>query len=93
MDYLGLAAWSAGANLLLLIGLLIVYVHNLARTRSSFTLGLVLFAVLLFVQNAVSFYFLITMMPYYALGVEGYVFLLSVLQTLSLVVLEWTTWT
>ena len=81
-----------GANILLVGALLYVYGKNLARTRSSFTFGLFLFALLFLVENLFSFYYFATMMPYFVAEVEPFVFFLTVFETLAFVVLNWITW-
>jgi hypothetical protein len=81
-----------GLNILLIAGLLFVYVRNLIKIRSNFTVGLIIFAGLFLVQNAVSFYFFITMMPYYAHGLEVHVFVLTLLQTVAFGIMSYFTW-
>jgi hypothetical protein len=60
--------------------------------RSSFTAGLLSFAALFLVQNIVSFYYFVTMMPYYANGLDVHVFLLTILQTFAFGILNYITW-
>ena len=81
-----------GINILLVLSLLYVYLKNLVKIKSIFTIGLVIFALLFLLQNIISFYFFITMMPYFVNEVESYVFLFSILQTLAFIVLNWITW-
>jgi len=82
----------SGINLLLIIGLLSVYVKNLIEIKSWFTIGLVLFGALFFIQNGILFYFSITMMPLYAEGIGTYMLILSILQTAAFAILNWVTW-
>ena len=79
-------------NIILTLSLSYIYLKNLIKIKSSFTVGLVIFTSLFLLQNIVSFYFLITMMPYFVDEVESYIFLFSILQTLAFIVLNWITW-
>ena len=81
-----------GVNLLLAASLFAVYLRMALKTRSMFTLGLLVFAGLFLLQNAVSFYFFITMMPYFVPEVASYVLTLTLLQTIAFSILNWITW-
>jgi hypothetical protein len=81
-----------GINLALSLALLVVYARILSKTKSSFTFGLLLFAALFVIQNAVSFYFFTTMMPFFVPEVASYVMVLSIIQTAALATLNWITW-
>ena len=81
-----------GVNILLILSLCYVYLKNLKKAISSFTIGLLIFALLFLIQNIVSFYFFLTMMPYFVNAVELYVFIFSVLQTLAFIILNWITY-
>ena len=82
----------SGINILLILGLLYVYVKNLIKIRSGFTIGLVLFVSLFLFQNSVVFYFSITMMPLYTESVRIYMMVFMVLQSLAFSILNWITW-
>lgn len=84
--------WATVLNLFLIISLIFVYAKNMVKFKTSFTFGLFLFAFLFLVQNAVMLYFFVTMMPYYAAGVEVYTFIFSVLQTVAFLILNFVTW-
>lgn len=77
---------------LMLAALLHVYIRNLRRIRSNFTIGLMIFALLFLAQNIVSLYFYLTMMDYYVPAVEMHVFLFTLLQTMGFAVLLKLTW-
>jgi len=79
-------------NLVLIISLLFVYGKNAMKIRSLFTAGLIIFAVLFFIQNAVSLYFMSTMMPYYGPEAESYGLLFTILQTVAFSILNFITW-
>lgn len=81
-----------GINLVLALALLIVYAKIVAKTKSTFTFGLLLFAAFFVIQNAVSFYFFTTMMPFFVPEVASYVMVLSMLQTAALGTLNYITW-
>lgn len=77
---------------LILAALLHIYIKNLRKIKSSFTTGLVIFALLFLVQNIVSLYFYLTMMDYYVPAVELHVFIFTLLQTIGFAVLLKLTW-
>lgn len=87
-----LANIFTGVNLLLVAALFAVYLRMCLKTGSLFTLGLLIFAGMFLLQNAVSFYFFITMMPYFVPEVANYVLILTVLQTIAFAILNWITW-
>ena len=92
MNTMTLSMWITGANIILLCSLVYVYARNLKQLGSTFTFGLLLFALLLLAQNLVSFYFYVTMMPYFAAGLESYVFSFNILQFLAYATLNYITW-
>ena len=75
--------------LLLLLG---VYGKNLKRMPAKFTLGLFIFALVWLIEKLVSLYYYVTMMEYYVPEVSMQVFLLTLLQTLALMILLKITW-
>ena len=77
---------------IILAALLYVYIKNLRKIKSNFTLGLLIFALLFLIQNIVSLYFYLTMMDYYVLAVELHVFIFTLLQTIGFAVLLKLTW-
>ena len=77
---------------LILASLLHVYIRNLRKIKSNFTLGLLIFALLFLIQNIVSLYFYLTMMDYYVPEVELHVFIFTLLQTIGFAVLLKLTW-
>ncbi len=80
------------ANLVLLGALLIIYVRNLLKVRAAFTVGLLLFASILFVQNAASLFMAVTEMKSFAMMAELHVLILTGLQTVALIVLNFISW-
>ncbi len=83
---------GAAANLVLVTLLLYIYGTTYRKMKTGFTLGLALFAGLFLIQNAVTLYSYLTMMPIYAASVELHVTLFTVTQTVGLGVLLGTTW-
>lgn len=79
-------------NIVLVIGLLYVYLKNFIKMRSFFTAGLLVFAALFLVQNVMAFYFMVTMMPYYASAVEPFMVVFTMLQLVAFAVLNYITW-
>lgn len=80
-----------GSNLLLLSALLWLYARMLRQVRTQLTAGLLAFALILWLQNAVQLYFFATMMRYYDGAVEGIVLAQNVLATLASAFLLWVT--
>lgn len=91
MTLMMLSLWLNGLNLLLVGVLLARYVRIWVRMRSSFTFGLVLFAALFLIQNAVSFYYAITMMAFFAQGLQTYALVFNALQTVAFGILNYIT--
>ncbi len=82
----------AGINIALIFGLLYVYIRNMVKIKSGFTLGLVLFAGLFLLHNILVFYFSITMMPLYSEGVTPFMLGFTILQGVAFGILNWVTW-
>jgi hypothetical protein len=79
-------------SILALAFLLHIYIKNLKKIKSGFTIGLLVFALLFLLQNLVSLYYYLTMMEYYSPEVEVHVFILTLLQTIGFLVLLKITW-
>ena len=80
------------ANIILLIILLFTYVSNYRKLKSSFSLGLVLFALLLIMQNGLFIFFLLSRAGFHGPGMGGPVFSLNIVQFGALIVLLKITW-
>lgn len=80
-------------NLALLLALGVVWLRNYRTFNSPLLLGLVVFAVVLFVENAVAVYFYFSTGMLFGQGifVQQVVAALRVLQFLALGVLTWVT--
>ena len=71
------STYSAAVSAILLLGLAIAYARMYKDTHAQFTLGLAIFALVLFAQNTLSVYSFITMselvgepLPAYLLGIN-----------------------
>ncbi|MBI4053119.1 MAG: hypothetical protein HY394_03730 [Candidatus Diapherotrites archaeon] len=89
---MALAFFFEIANILLLVFLLSVYVQNYRQMKCAFSLGLIMFAAFLLIQNMLAAYFHFTMLAYYSLEVMQHAFILSGAQTIALAALSWVTW-
>jgi hypothetical protein len=89
---MGITASLTALSSLLLIALLTIYAKNLRKVKSKFTIGLVLFALLLLAQNLASLYFYFTMMGYYVPQVTLHVFILTLLQVIAFSILLKISW-
>ena len=83
------AAVFSLANILLLIGLLIVYGSSFRKIKAAFTAGLLFFTGVFLIQNLLAFYSYVAMFMYYASGVEMLVMVITIAQTAGLAVLLW----
>ncbi|MFC5368347.1 hypothetical protein [Salinirubrum litoreum] len=93
------ARLSAGANLLLLVGLGTIWVRNAVRFRSKHTAGMATFAGLLFAENAIALYYYLldpTLSVWFSTAVPAVAWramvTLHVLESVALAVLAWITW-
>jgi hypothetical protein len=76
-------------NVLLLIGLIVVYWNSFKKIRAEFTAGLLFFAGFFLIQNLLALYSYVAMFMYYASGVSGLVLAITVAQTAGLAALLW----
>ena len=83
------AAIFSLANILLLIGLIIIYGSSFRKIKAAFTAGLLFFAGVFLLQNLLAFYSYVAMFMYYAKDVEMIVMAITVAQTAGLAVLLW----
>ncbi len=83
--------YTAGLNAILLFGLIVVYARIYRDTRAQFSLGLMIFAVILFAQNILSVYSFATMSPYIGDPFLPYLLGINIAQALGVLVLFRTT--
>jgi hypothetical protein len=82
----------SGLNIAILGSLIYVYANNYKALNSKFSLGLLIFASILIIENVLAFYFNLTMMGIYAEQVAQQGLILRALETASLTVLGFITW-
>lgn len=89
---------AVGINVLLLLGLCWVWGRNYAQLRSKHTLGMLVFAMLLLIENVFALYYYLvdpTLSAWFSTNVPPeawYAMLLfHVLETLALLFLSWVT--
>ncbi|MCL9816928.1 hypothetical protein [Natronocalculus amylovorans] len=94
-----IARISAGLNIVLLGALLYIWGRNYVEFRSKHTLGLLLFALFLLAENALSLYIYVvdpTLSAWFASDVPAIAWrgmmALHVLETIGLTFLVWITW-
>ena len=87
-----LAAIVCAANIGLLLILLFTYVSSYRKLKSQFSLGLVIFATLLIVQNIMFMFFLLVREGFHGPGMGFPVLSLSIVEFGALLVLLRTTW-
>ena len=81
------SAIVSAANVAILIGLLILYGRTYSSSKAHFTLGLIFFASLLLVQNAIGIYSYVTMAPFFAEAILPYLFAINIAELAGLSVL------
>lgn len=85
---LTLAAVFVGVvNIGLLIILLFTYISQYRKLKSNFSLGLVMFAALLLLQNILFIFFLLSREGFHGPGMGGPVFTINLIQLSALIVL------
>lgn len=71
-------------NVAILIALLILYGRMYSNSKAYFTLGLILFASFLLVQNAIGIYSYITMAPFFTETLLPYILAINIAQLVGL---------
>lgn len=79
-------------NVVLLSGLISIYVRNFMKIKSNFTIGLLIFAGFLMVQNIVGIYLGIDYLGVMTESFENYVFAVNITETIALIALFWVSW-
>lgn len=90
---IGMATGLAGANVLLLAALTVVWVRNYRTFRTTLLLGLIAFGAVMLLENALAVYYFLSMDMLYSgdPGVQQVVLLLRALQFVAIVLLTWVT--
>ncbi len=92
MESIDIASILSLVNLTLSFSLLFVYVKNYLKVRVPFTLGLIVFALLFFIQNFAAIYFQFAMIMYYTSEVATFALVLNLLETIALSSLVYVTY-
>ena len=87
-----LAALVGAINLGILLVMLFIYLTSYKKLKSQFTLGLILFVLLLILQNTVFIVFLLIRGGFHGPGMGGPVLSINVIQLGALMVLLKITW-
>ncbi|MEM2759970.1 MAG: hypothetical protein QXW73_04180 [Nitrososphaerales archaeon] len=80
------------ANVAILIALIILYGRTYGSSRASFALGLIFFASLLLIQNAIGIYSYIAMAPFFAEAILPYLLAIHITELAGLSILLKITW-
>ena len=81
-----------GLNIILGLALVVLYVQNYRQLRSKYTIGLLLFALLLVLHSAMGLYFDASMVMYSNTAAEQAATVLEGLKAVSFAVLLWISW-
>lgn len=73
----------AGLNTILLAGLLYLYSRIFRKSRALYTVGLIIFALALLLQNAMTVFAYLTMAPFFAEEVLPYLLAIAILEFAS----------
>jgi len=84
---MGLAVGFSSLNVIILVGLLLVYARIAVRSRALYPVGLMLFAGLLLAQSLTTVYSYVMMTPYFGGSVVPYLFTISLLEFGGLIAL------
>lgn len=79
-------------NMILLSILIGMYVSNMRRMKSNFTIGLLIFASVLLVKNVASVFLGVGYMEAMTEPFETYAFYVSMIETVALISLFWISW-
>ncbi len=79
-------------NICLLLVLLFLYLRSFRDFKSKFTFGLLAFAFLLLLQNALFTGFLLTYQGFRGPGMGTPIFFLNIIEFFALLILIWVTW-
>lgn len=86
-QYILVATLIATINVILLLGLIYLYTLILIRTRASYTAGLLIFAMMLLLQNAVTVYGYAEMSAYIGSGFDPFLVGVAVCECVGLLAL------
>lgn len=88
---LDIARLAAGANILLLVGLVVLWLRNYREMAAPLLLGLIVFGLLLLAENVSALYFYFTAPAMPSLAVRS-MMLIQVLETAGIAALAYVIW-
>src|SRR5437879_11984756 len=91
VSLMDLSMYTATISTILLFGLILVYARIYRETRAQFSLGLLVFALILFAQNLLAAYCFLTMSPFIGEPFLPYLLAVNTTQVLQILVLLLTT--
>jgi len=91
VSLMDLSMYTATISAILLFGLILIYARIYRETRAQFSLGLLVFALILFAQNVLAAYSFLTMSPFIGEPFLPYLLAVNTSQVLGILVLLRTT--
>ena len=91
VSLMDLSMYTAAISAALLLGLIFTYSRVYRDTKARFSLGLMVFALILFAQNILAVYSFVTMSPYIGDPFLPYLFGINIAQAIGIIVLFKTT--
>ncbi len=79
-------------NSVLLVVLMSIYARSLTKIKSNFTIGLMIFAGFLLLQNILGIYLGLTSMEQMTSPFERYAFFINITEMIALLALFWISW-
>ena len=79
-------------NIALLAVLISIYVRSLMKVMSNFTIGLLIFAGFLLIQNLIGLYLGMDYLSAMTMPFEHYAFAINITETIALLALFWISW-
>lgn len=81
------SAIVSAANVAVLTALIVLYGRTYSSSKAHFTLGLIFFASLLLIQNAIGIYSYVTMAPFFTEAILPYLLAINIAELAGLSVL------
>jgi len=81
-----------GVNIVVALALLVIFLKNYKAISSRLTLGLLLFAAAVLVENLANLYFYNSILLQQIYGLTTFILVGNLLEMLALIVLAWVTW-
>lgn len=84
-----LNTWVSGINVIILLAIVYLYLQSFRKIRSDFTIGLILFAGLLLLQNLMTIYANLSMAAFFSAALLPYILAINIIQLAGLSVFLW----